>query len=115
MILEHLDVSGGRVFFAKALDELDFGVHAVVMVNEAADKANDDNGWSGGTACRGSSRLWTRRTGDEEQRKSQKPKPERRKHLLHRECETTSGEMSYTRLKLLKIEREKMVRRGGKE
>src|SRR5580693_5731992 len=100
MILEHLDVSGGSVFFAKALDQLDFGVNAIVMVNEAADKANDDNGWGGGTACRGSSRLGTRLTGDEEQRKSQKRDPERRKHSLHRECVTTSGEMSYTRLKL---------------
>jgi hypothetical protein len=91
MILEHLDVSGGSVFFAKTLDELDFRVNAIVMVNETADEANDDNGWSGRTACRSSSRLATRLTGDKEQRKSKKQDPERSKHSLHRECETTSG------------------------
>jgi hypothetical protein len=57
MVLEHLDVNAGGIFFAKALDELDFGVDAVIVVNEAADKANDNDGWSGRNACRGSWEL----------------------------------------------------------
>jgi hypothetical protein len=51
MILEHLDVHAGSVSFAEALDELDFGVNAVIVANESADKADDDGG---GNACTGS-------------------------------------------------------------
>lgn len=57
MILEHLDVHAGSVTFTEALDELDFGVDAVVVMNEAADKADDNDGWSGRNACRGSPGL----------------------------------------------------------
>ena len=41
MILEHLDVHVRSVSFAEALDELDFGVHAVIVANESADKADN--------------------------------------------------------------------------
>jgi hypothetical protein len=50
MILEHLDVHAGSVSFAEAFDELDFGVNAVIVANESADKADDD-GFGRGNAC----------------------------------------------------------------
>ena len=52
MILEHLDVHARRVSFAEALEELDFGVNAVIVANETTDKTNDHDGRSGRNTCR---------------------------------------------------------------
>ena len=57
MILEHLDVQVGSISFAEALDELDFAVDAVIVMNKAADKTNDNHGWGRGNARRCSRRL----------------------------------------------------------
>ena len=53
VILKGLHENGGSIFFAKALDELDFGVDAIIVVNESADKTNDNDGWSGGEQLQG--------------------------------------------------------------
>jgi hypothetical protein len=57
MIFKCLDENGGSIFFAQALDELDLCVDTVIVVNESADKTNDDDGWSRSHSCRGSRRL----------------------------------------------------------
>ncbi len=54
MILKGLDESAGSIFFAQALDELDFRVNAIIVANVTADKSDDNDGWSGRNACRGS-------------------------------------------------------------
>ncbi|HWO39700.1 MAG TPA: hypothetical protein VNO32_63840 [Candidatus Acidoferrum sp.] len=54
MILEHLDVHAGGVSFAEALDELDFGVNAVIVANESTDKADNHDGFGRGNGCTGS-------------------------------------------------------------
>jgi len=53
MILEHLYVHAGGGSFAEALEELDFGVNAVIVANESADKADND-GFGRGNGCTGS-------------------------------------------------------------
>jgi len=54
VVLEHLDMNAGGIFFAKTLGKLDLSMNTIIVVNEAADKANDNDGWSGRNACRGS-------------------------------------------------------------
>jgi hypothetical protein len=56
VILEGLDRNGGSVLFAKAVDELDFGMDAIIVTNETANKTDDDD-WRGGNACRSSGGL----------------------------------------------------------
>jgi len=54
VIFEGLDGSAGGIFFAKALDELNFGVYAIIVANKTADKSDDHDGRCGGYACRSS-------------------------------------------------------------
>jgi hypothetical protein len=70
VILKRLDENAGSIFFAKALNELDLGVDTIVVVNEAADKANYHDGRSRGNSCRASGRVWARLIRDEEHRKN---------------------------------------------
>lgn len=93
VILKGLDEKSRGIFFAKAFDDLDLGVDAIVVVNEAADKANHDDAWTRGNSCRGSRGPRTRLTRDEEHRKNQENDPERGKHAPHRDRETTSIKM----------------------
>ena len=51
MIFEHLDVHAGSIAFSEALDELDFGVNAVIVANESADKADNYDGFGRGNGC----------------------------------------------------------------
>ena len=52
VVLEHLDMNAGGIFFAKALDELDLRVNAIIVANETTDKTNDHDGRSGRNTCR---------------------------------------------------------------
>ena len=45
MVLKRLYENAGSIFLAKALDELDFRVNAVIVVNETTDKTDDNDGW----------------------------------------------------------------------
>jgi hypothetical protein len=114
MILEHLDVHARSVSFAEALEELDFGVHAIIVVNEAADKTDHYDGCGRGNGCSPSLGLCARPTGDERQKSNQEQDPEPGNHALHRDREATSVLMKQTRLKLRKRRRMKMVRGSGK-
>src|SRR5271155_3492861 len=114
VVLKRLDENAGSVFFAEALDQLDFGVDAIIVANIAADKTDDNNGGSGRNTCGSSRGLRARLTRDEGQRKKQQEDPERRKHGVHRDRQTTTVQMTETRLKLRKNGSERMVRRSGK-
>jgi len=76
MILEHLDVHAGSISFAEALDELHFGVHAVIVANESADKPDNYDGFRRGNSCTSSLGLGARLHRDEEQRNNQEQDPE---------------------------------------
>ena len=52
VVLEHLDMNAGGIFFAEALDELDLRVNAIIVANETTDKTNDHDGRSGRNTCR---------------------------------------------------------------
>jgi len=57
VILEGLDKNGRGVLFAKAIDEQNFRVHAIIVANEAADETNNNDGRSGRNGCRSSGGL----------------------------------------------------------
>ncbi len=71
VVFKRLDENAGSIFFVQALDELNFGVDAIIVANIAAEKTDDNNGRSGRNTCGGSRGLRTRPTGDEGQRKNQ--------------------------------------------
>ena len=68
MIFKRLYENSGSIFLAEALDELDFRVNAVIVVNETADKTDDDDGWVRQNGWRRSGRLRIHVARDEEQR-----------------------------------------------
>src|SRR5580765_2114134 len=85
MVFKRLYENAGSIFLAKSLDQLDFRVNAVIVVNETADKTDDNDGWVRQNGCRCSGRLRTHLTRDEEQRENQAQDPQRGKHLPHRD------------------------------
>lgn len=68
MVFKRLYENAGSIFLAKSLDELDFRVNAVIVVNESADKTDDNDGWVGQNGCGCTGRLRANLTRDEEQR-----------------------------------------------
>ena len=74
MVFKRLYKNSGSIFLAKALDELDFRVNAVIVVNETADKTDDNDGWVRQNGCRRSG-LRSHLTRDEEQREEQAHDP----------------------------------------
>jgi len=115
VVLKRLHKSSRSIFLAQTFDELNLRMHAIVVANVSADKSNHDDRGNRGNGCRGSRRLRTRLTRDEDHRKNQEQDPERGKHSLHRDREATSVQMKRTRLKLRKMEGKKMVRGGRKK